>query len=367
MGMPSQSPSKDPVRTHRFLTSGIDTLYLTQRTNPIGSALDFAELAYLKEKARSEPDCDFVPIQLGTEDLALRPYGRTPYAYVLGNEDIEIRLAERMQPNLSVRFSSKALWHQGIGTLLKRIREWRESVGLIDLAPSKVSRADIAFDYHLGRPGFEIGDFVSRSTKDSQWRDNRALQTLSFGTGAVVIRVYDKSAEIREASGKAWFHDIWGISDGVWRIEFQLRREALAEGGIDTPRDLFEGIAPVLDRLARRHTSLRRPTADKTRSRWPLHPLWEDLLFRITAFTGQTDLRMPDEGRLLELRRRQQARSLYGFLKGYGALCTLDGQRPYSLSETLKNLSEALQNFHSEGHWGAEIARRVDAYGLGKW
>ena len=54
--------------------------------------------------------------------------------------------------------------------------------------------------------------------------------------------IYNKSEEIK-ASGKEWFKLIWkdngweGKKD-VWRIKFQLRREALKELGIDSVEDI---------------------------------------------------------------------------------------------------------------------------------
>ena len=58
----------------------------------------------------------------------------------------------------------------------------------------------------------------------------------------MLARIYNKSEEIK-TTGKEWFKTIWldngweGKKD-VWRIEFQLRRKALEELGIDNIEDI---------------------------------------------------------------------------------------------------------------------------------
>jgi hypothetical protein len=62
----------------------------------------------------------------------------------------------------------------------------------------------------------------------------------SIGKGDIVARIYDKTLEISK-SGKDWLYDLWGIGRDVrvWRVEFQLRREALKEFAIETLDDLI--------------------------------------------------------------------------------------------------------------------------------
>jgi len=61
----------------------------------------------------------------------------------------------------------------------------------------------------------------------------RTLTGYSFGKSEVAVRIYDKTREIREQSpDKAWLYPVWARNgwvggERVWRIELQLRREAL--------------------------------------------------------------------------------------------------------------------------------------------
>ncbi len=185
------------------LINGLDSLYVSYFLDMTTGKLDFEELEYQKQRLKADKGRQFIEISLGSETFALRPYGRNRYAYVLANEAFEIRLTELMQPSCYVQFFSKALWTEGVGALLERFEAWRESLELRPRRPERVSRADWAFDFHLPSADFIADDFVSRAAKDATHRDNRAEQTFTFGKGDVVVRVYDKVAEIEQQSGKA--------------------------------------------------------------------------------------------------------------------------------------------------------------------
>lgn len=73
----------------------------------------------------------------------------------------------------------------------------------------------------------------------SEWGDARAFSGFSLGRGKLCARLYDKTAEL-SVSRKQWFREVWrkegkrswpGFDElaPVWRLEFQLRREALLQ------------------------------------------------------------------------------------------------------------------------------------------
>jgi hypothetical protein len=61
----------------------------------------------------------------------------------------------------------------------------------------------------------------------------------------MVAEIYDKTAQVRK-QGLSWLPDLWGEgydpSLAVWRVEFQFRREALADF---QTRTVDEGIGVV--------------------------------------------------------------------------------------------------------------------------
>lgn len=351
-----------------LLACGLDSLYVSYYLDTATSPLDWDDLAYRKQRARTEAR-EFSEFELGSESFALMPYGAKPYTFILTNRAFEIRLAERLQPSCYVRFFSEALWSFGLDDVEQRFRRWSTSVGLVWLRPECISRADWAFDYHLPDVDFTAECFVSRATKDATHREHGRPQTIRLGQGDVVIRVYDKSAEIEQASGKAWFHDLWGRATEVWRVEFQVRSDRLKEAGIGTLADLRACQYDLLRELAQSHTTLRLRSQDSNRSRWPLHPLWRKLLMDIATLPQTGLVRAFDPERALRWRMRKQCQSLYGNLKGLAAVESLLNQRrePVSLGRLLEMLPDLLAFEHSDVLWRTDVGNRMTAHRYGKW
>lgn len=122
--------------------------------------------------------------------------------------------------------------------------------------PEKLSRVDLTFDYQIPEIDFNEDSFVSLASKDAQHRKDGRVQTFRFGSGDVVLRIYSKLDEIEEKSAKTWFHDLWGVSDKVWRIEWQVRKEILHRFGIRTFESLAERQGDLLRYLVNDHTTL---------------------------------------------------------------------------------------------------------------
>jgi hypothetical protein len=352
-----------------LLLRGLDSLYISHFFDLERSNLDFNELAFQKERIREARLERLAEIQLGTERFALMPYGKHPYAYILSNEAFELRLGERLSPSCHVQFFSQFLWQCGLDDLCKRFTSWADSMRLQSKLPEVISRADWAFDYSLAAIDFGADDFVSRARKDAIHRENGNVQTFTRGRGDFVLRVYDKVAEIEQQSEKFWFYDLWGQTRDVWRIEFQVRRARLHKAGIDTLDDLRSLQSDLLHELAANHTTLRDPSKDTNRARWPLHPLWKALLDDIASLEQSGLVRVNDPRGTLNMRVYYQARSLYGSLKGLAALHTEreDRERPMSLAEILAALPAILHTHHNEVVWYADVRKRLTALRLGQW
>lgn len=106
---------------------------------------------------------------------------------------------------------------------------------------------------------------------------------ITICAGSVLMaRLYNKQIEIKK-SGKTYLEPLWreagwDVQTPVWRMEFQFKREVLDQLG-------FNGLPGVLDNLnglwnyvTTEWLKLTIPSeTDKTRSRWMIHPLWQDL------------------------------------------------------------------------------------------
>jgi hypothetical protein len=351
-----------------LLLAGLDSLYVSFYLAVRASRLDFAELAFRKEQLKHLHNSDFAEVELGSERFALKPYGRHPYAYLLANEAFEVRLGENLRPACHVQFLSEGLWLHGLDHLLARFHTWRDSLRLTQTRPEVVARADWAFDYHLSEIDFTTTWFVSRATKDATHRDNQTEQTFQFGRGEVVFRVYDKVAEIEQKSSKVWFFDLWGMKNGVWRIEPQVRGPRLKSAGIHSIADLKALQNDLLREVATHHTTLRKPSRDPNRSRWPLHSLWQAFRDDIAALPQTGLVRAIDPRLPIEWRLFHQGRSLCGALKGLGAVLALrDGVAPPTLDGVLNALPGVLQGHHNSHLWQEDLKRRIAAYRLGQW
>lgn len=358
-----------PQGVPHLLLMGLDSLYVSYFLETVSSSIPWEDLAYKRERLRHARKAKLAELTLGSESFALMPYGAFPYTYVLKNKGMEVRLAEVMQPTFHVRFSSEGLWQEGVDSLTTRFEDWCSSMDLRTLRPETVSRADWAFDFHLPNIDFTEDHFVTRFKKDGKWRGNQKLETLQFGTGDLVLRLYDKSKEIAQASDKTWFYDLWGRKDDVWRIEWQTRSERLKTGDIRSLGSLGDFQADLLREIATKHTTLRRPTADSNRHRWPLHPLWIALQTAIEALPQYGLVKAIDPETVLERRLHNQLNHIYAGLKGYAALLQSLEQREDGpdLPETLMQLTNALSAPSYMRPWKDDLERKFTALRFGQW
>ncbi|WP_374631658.1 hypothetical protein [Ferrovibrio sp.] len=351
----------------RLLARGLDSLFVSYYLDFSESSIDWAEIATAKERIKHARGKNFIELELGNQSFALMAYGRKPYTYILNNRLFEIALGEHMHPACTVRYSSEALWVHGFEALEQTLTAWFASLACRETRNNVISRADWAFDYDFNGSNLKVENFVTRASKDAVWRENQAYQTIQFGKGNVVIRIYDKISEIAQQSLKSWFFDIWKQRENVWRIEFQVRGSRLKQGGINTTAAIATLQNDLLRELAENHTTLRIPNQDSNRSRWPLHPLWQSLLADIAAMpqTGLVEAIDPEQA--IEYRLHMQGKSVYGHLKSMAALKTirLNAAEPISLEEMLKALPAMIGKFHQPYNWKHEVQQRIAKHQLG--
>src|SRR5450755_4403246 len=214
----------------QLLLSGLDTVecayYLREC---LGCGFDFADLAAKREAMRVAKKREPVVVNIGGKEFLLGRGGtQSGYPLVLNNSEQTIQCGEFNSPSFFVTYRSDALWHKGAKQLHGEFVNWANELRFKEARPEGVSRVDFAFDFELPAVDFDEDCFVTLTSKDAQHRKDRRVQTFRFGEGDIVLRVYDKSAEIREASAKTWFYALWGgVTENVWRVEFQVRKEVL--------------------------------------------------------------------------------------------------------------------------------------------
>jgi hypothetical protein len=310
-------------------------------------------------------------MSVGGAEFLLHRYGSiSGYPLVLTGPDYKVECGEFNRPSFYVTYRSEALWRRSAAELQTQFLNWAERAGLVQYRPEIVSRVDWAFDYHLPVVDFDETHVVSLSAKDSKHREDGCIQTLMFGRDDIAVRIYDKVAEIHQKSHKTWLFTLWeGLCEDIWRIEWQARGSLLKQFGIRTLQDLLDRQGDVLRYLATEHTTLRVPSSDTNRSRWPLHPLWQDLQRRIQDFHFVGARRTDDLSSTLDERLKRCMLSVYGYLKRVAAIRAMQQGRTdvIGLPFLLPDLRDLLRQIHDPLGWAIDVRKRIDQMRLGPW
>lgn len=352
----------------RCVLAGFDTIQAAYYLrSALGGTFDFESLVIHRDRLRLDKARLGEVIEIGGESFRLKPHGsRSGYPLILEHAHFTAECGEFNTPSFFVTFRSEALWRIGAAALHEFLLRWADSIGLRVVRPEVLSRVDSAFDYLLPVVDFTRDSMVSLATKDAAHREHRQDQTLSFGKGDVMLRIYDKVAEIEQQSDKIWLYELWGEKADVWRIEWQVRKPLLKRFGLRQFQDLFAGHGDLLMYLANEHDSLRVPSNDSNRSRWPVHPLWDDLLDRIVSFPAQGVYREIDEQAVISERKQRIGISVYGYVKHYAALLGIEwGADEIRLDTAQAELWRLIQELHVPADWQVDVAKKRDKIRLG--
>lgn len=245
-------------------------------------------LAQRLEVARSEAVASDAPcpIDLAGREFFVQPKGLGPYRFRARDDELDLRITDSEKlPTIWLRMSAYALAAKGHTELYAEAKALCTSLG----ANSAVglSRLDIAHDFQGWEPTEqEMANVVTRAVYSAIHRSGTG-RTFQWGKGGALLRLYNKSAEIR-VSKKRYMETLWTGADGyrpeepVWRVELQLRSQRLRE--LDN-RAASEAFAHLGDLLAwgMRWVELRVPQEDPTVTRWPTDPRWESLYSGLTT------------------------------------------------------------------------------------
>ena len=349
---------------------GIDTLQCAYYLKPIKiEGIDFYSLEFEKEKLRKTKKKNPKPFTLGSCDFLLQPYGSSSgYPIIITNEDFKIECGQYNKPNFFITFRSQALWRESAFFLHEKFLKWASSVGFVPYKNESLSRIDFCFDYHLEKIDFDEDSFLSRSAKDSQFRENGKIQTFNFGKADIRLRVYNKIDEIKQKSAKAWFYKLWGQDKNVWRIEWQVRKLILKAFGINTFDDLKANQENLLIYLVKDHDTLRVQNNDSNPSRWPLHPLWKDLNEQINKIDHIGISRINGKNSALDEREMRIGISILGYLKRYAAIgCVKENKNNMNVGEALRKIQGLLLSLYEPLTWKIDVEKRIKEIELGEW
>lgn len=267
----------------KVLRYGIDSLYLSYQ----GTLSDETQekLNELKALAQSIETVRYAQLQVGDHIFEVRDKGRSRYAFVLIDNCFEIQLSNQSSTSLPmayVKVSSEYLSAVGCQEAEGTVLSILHTLGAVK-GGALVSRADLFLDY-CGDDVMQFVDpnhFICRARTLDQYYETGLCSGFVFGRKSPLsTRIYNKTREI-EKSCKTYLCDYWkangwGERQIVWRVEFQLRREALETFGVRSLAHILSKQYGMWAYLTQEWLRLAMPNnQDDTRSRWPVHPLWE--------------------------------------------------------------------------------------------
>lgn len=261
---------------------GIDSLYLSYPGELSASAL--ADLKRLKLKAQGqEHEAAKAQLQIGDHCFEVRDKSSGLFAFTLADGAFVIRLSagkSKTLPMAYVQVSSRLLAHKSPELIESELRWLLSELGRVERP--KVSRVDLFVDF-ASTDSMETWDrsaWVTKASAVHQYAEDSTFTGWTVGAGGVLMaRLYLKLLELQK-SGKDYLLALWreagwdGITP-VWRLEFEFRRDVLAQLKLDSLPAILSSLNGLWSYASTEWLTLRIPNpGDRTRSRWPIHPLW---------------------------------------------------------------------------------------------
>lgn len=270
----------------KVLRKGIDSLYVSL---PGNLSSDWAERLSLikKEYAQSSDDAKqaLACISLLDHQFTVGAAGTKLFPFVLSDDCYRIQLRSKKAEKLPlayVQVRSTFLTQVGHVQTLSQLEQIIRAFGEVS-GPATVSRIDLFVDF--ASPGFVPGQlnrsaWISRSREVSTYWEGEYCTGWTVGAGGLLsARLYDKTVEILK-SGKDYLRQLWTEAgwDGespVYRLEFQIRGDVLRGFGYSDAQKVFTALGSLWRYCTHEWLRLVVPNEDdKTRSRWPLNPIW---------------------------------------------------------------------------------------------
>lgn len=264
---------------------GVDSLYLSY-PGQLSETVD-TELRELKKLAQSRDDLAAkAQYQLGEHIFEVKDKGSGLFPFIIEDNAFRICFASyhaKALPMAYVKVSSDYLSHKTPAEAEAHLRSLLYPLG--DVSPPKVSRIDLFIDFasSVDMESWQRHAWVTKASGMSQYAQDQTFTGWLIGAGsALMARLYNKKIEIKK-SGKTylellWREAGWDAQMPVWRMEFQFKREVLDQLGLNSLPGVLDNLNGMWSYVTTEWLKLAIPNdTDKTRSRWTIHPLWQDL------------------------------------------------------------------------------------------
>ena len=229
--------------------------------------------------------------------------GGAYYAYKLAYDEVSVLIAERESPHktypsVGVTISGTGCLYPGVTECYEKANRMIEALGG-KIVRNKLSRVDICLDMPevqiepLDRAFLEER-YICRAVAKA--RHSGTGVTVALGKSPLMCRIYDKKAEVElKANPHKQLCMVvyrWGevMPDAATRVEFELRREALKERGIDTVEDYYAKRADLVHYLTHnwlRFTANKVDRENKNQSKARTLPLWNKVRKAFKRWAGE--------------------------------------------------------------------------------
>lgn len=312
----------------KLLRLGVDSLYLSYPGDIYPEVQE--RLIKLKQLAQ-HPEADqraLAQYPVAGHIFEVKDKGSSVFPYVLEDGAFRICLskASKQLPMAYVKLSSRYLSSVTPREAEAHLCGILRKLGILTDS-AHVSRLDLCVDFvsneNMESWGREA--WVTRGKKIATYAVNQQFTGWTVGLGGnIACRLYNKLLELFE-SHRDDLPPLWQAAgwDGghVWRVEFQFRREVLAQHGLISFDKALANLNGLWSYASTEWLRLTIPSPDdQTRSRWPVHPLWGYL----SSVDWETDggplarsfkaTRLPDDRRVFAL----GASSIASYMAKYG-------------------------------------------------
>jgi hypothetical protein len=261
---------------------GIDSLYLSYQ----GELFPEIEtrLKALKQMAQASEVDQQALAQYPIEGhvFEVKDKGAPLFPYILEDGVYRIQLSRGYAvPMAYVKVSSGYLAHVGPVKAEQTLRRILDQFGTLQ-STAQVSRIDLFVDFVSveNMESWTREAWVTRAKGINAYAVEGRFSGWSIGLGgAIAARLYDKVLEIKK-SGKLYLLELWAQTgyregDPVWRLEFQFKRTVLSQLGVVSLGSVLNQLNGLWGYAMTDWLRLTLPNPDdRTRSRWPVHPLW---------------------------------------------------------------------------------------------
>lgn len=242
----------------KLLSKHVDTfkeaLYLNGDCEKYNQFVD--DLIIMKEQAQTVHDMNndnrFVDLMISGMKWQVMATSISGYSVVMKNGDVSIgfkkkgnKLTDR-NPNVKVEYRAQFLVRFGLTGAHKQINDFIKQNIHNDYL-SKVQEIHLACDtqghsfdlFDVYRMKTRARKVIAHDGDDGEIGrkmvfTSRKLETLYFGTGSNMVRIYNKTAEEKQHPESGHIKQLWALNNtgyddtkDVWRIEFQIRRVKL--------------------------------------------------------------------------------------------------------------------------------------------